>query len=154
MADERGKAYGFGLGRDTHIAFAAAYIAILATLGAFGAVRFVSGLSWPDATRPAVPAPPPVAYREFPEPDPAHPRVLDLYPRVAILKREEGVVYLQVLVLESGEVGDVSVLKSSGSPELDAAALLAVEDWRYLPAVRKGRPVRATIVVAIRYKLT
>jgi TonB family protein len=156
MAKGGVRAYGFGLSRDGHIAFAAAYIAILVTIGAFGLFRFASTtlplLYLPHAAQQKTA--PQVSYRSRPIPDPAFPHVADLYPRVAILNRQQGTVHLRLLVLPSGEVGDVNLVKSSGYPQLDAAAIVQAGEWRYLPAVRSGRAVSAEIDVAIRFRLT
>lgn len=153
MEDNDGRSYGFGLSRERHIAFASVYLAVLVTIGIFGAQRFLARLpviTWPVVRQ----APAPVAFREKPVPDPAFPHAISLYPRVAILNRQQGTVVVRLLILQSGEVGDVSVVRSSGYPQLDAAALVGTGSWRYLPAVRNGAPVSAEITVAIRFKLT
>jgi len=150
------RAYGFGLSRDGHIAFAAAYIAVLVTIAGFGFFRFAATtlpllhlphFATQTVARSAVP------YRAHPVPDPAFPHVANLYPRVAVLNRQQGTVRLRLLVLPSGEVGDVNVVKSSGYPQLDAAAEVETGNWRYLPAVRGGQPVSAEIEVVIRFEL-
>src|ERR1700678_3985196 len=146
------RAYGFGLSRDGHIAFAAAYIAVLVTIGGFGLFRFVR------ATLPFLHLPQfaqhkaiqPVAYRARPVPDPAFPHAVNVYPRIALLNRQQGTVVVRLLVLPNGQVGDVNLVKSSGYPQLDAAALVEAGNWHSLPAVRHGEPVSAEIEVAIR----
>lgn len=147
--------YGFGLSRDAHIAFAAAYIAVLLTVGGFGVVRFLPQLA---AFHPRLPQmaqqQAALADRAKPLPDPAFPHQITLYPRIALLNRQQGVVTLRLLVLSNGQVGDVNVVKSSGYPQLDAAALIGTGYWRYLPAVRNGEPVSSEIDVSIRFKLT
>ncbi len=149
------RAYGFGLSRDGHIAFAAAYIAVLVTIGGFGLFRFVLTtlplLHLPQLAQQRTAQP--VAYRARPVPDPAFPHTLNAYPHIAILNRQQGTVVVRLLVLSNGEVGDVNVVKSSGYPQLDAAALVEAGNWHYLPAVRHGAPVSAEIDVAIRFKL-
>ena len=95
-----------------------------------------------------------VAYRAHPVPDPAFPHGVSVYPRIALLNRQQGTVVVRLLVLANGEVGDVNLVKSSGYPQLDAAALVETGNWRYLPAVRHGEAVSAEIDVAIRFKLT
>jgi TonB family protein len=153
MDRQSGRAYGFGLNRDGHIAFAAAYIAVLATVSAYGFYRTAQQL-------PALRFPSfgqqnhlqPVAFREHPVPDPAFPHI-SRYPRIALLKHQEGTVVLNLLVLQDGEVGDVRLLRSSGSPQLDAAAQVEAGNWRYLPAVRNGAPVSAQVNVAIRFRI-
>jgi periplasmic protein TonB len=156
MGQGRGRAYGFGLSRDGHIAFAAAYIAILVTIGSFGLWRFAA------TTLPRLHLPSfgqhqgtaaQVSYRARPVPDPAFPHTVSAYPQVALRNHQQGAVVLRLLVLPSGEVGDVNVVKSSGYPQLDAAALVETGNWRYLPAVRDGEPVSAEIEVIIRFKM-
>ena len=149
------RAYGFGLSRDGHIAFAAAYIAVLVTIGGFGLFRFAVTtlplLHLPQLAQQKTAQP--VAYRARPVPDPTFPHAIDAYPRIAVLNHQQGTVVIRLLVLPSGEVGDVNVVKSSGYPQLDAAALVEAGKWRYLPAVRHGAPVSAEIDVAIRFRL-
>jgi TonB family protein len=148
----RGRAYGLGLNRDGHIGFAAAYIAVLVTVAAFGFTRAfqqLPALHFPAQERTR----PPVAFRAHPEPDPAFPHAVDVYPRLALRKHQEGTVVLALLVLQDGEVGDVQVVKSSGFPQLDAAAQVEAGNWHYLPAVRNGTPVSAQVNVAIHFKL-
>jgi len=155
MGQGGGRAYGFGLSRDGHIAFAAAYIAVLVTIGGLGLLRYAS------ATLPRLHFPSfgqlqgahQVSYRARPVPDPAFPHTVNVYPHVALRNRQQGTVVLRLLVLPNGEVGDVNVVKSSGYPQLDAAALVETGNWRYLPAVRDGEPVSAEIDVAIRFKM-
>lgn len=150
------RAYGFGLSRDGHIAFAAAYIAVLVTIGGFGLFRFAVTtlplLHLPQFAQQSVAQQ--VAYRARPIPDPAFPHVVSVYPRVALLNRQQGTVFVRLLVLPNGQVGDVNLVKSSGYPQLDAAALVEAGNWHYLPAVRHGEPVSAEIEVAIRFQLT
>jgi TonB family protein len=156
MGQGGGRAYGFGLSRDGHIAFAAAYIAVLVTISGFGLFRFAA------TVLPRLHAPPfgsqqsaaaQVSYRAQPVPDPAFPHAISAYPRVALRNRQEGTVVVRLLVLPSGEIGDVSLVKSSGYPQLDAAALVESGNWRYLPAVRDGAPVSSEVDVAIRFKM-
>jgi len=57
-------------------------------------------------------------------------------------------------VLSSGEVGTVSILKSSGSRLLDESAASTVKNrWRFRPATRGGKPVTLTVTVPIRFEL-
>jgi TonB family protein len=154
MDRQSGRAYGFGLNRDGHIAFAAAYIAVLVTISAFGFYRAAQRL--PVFRVPAFAQQglrPPVSFREHPEPDPAFPHAISTYPRIALLKHQEGTVVLNLLVLEDGQVGDIRLIRSSGYAQLDAAAQVEVSNWRYLPAVRKGAPVSAQVNVAIRFRI-
>jgi TonB family protein len=153
VGQAEGRRYGFGLGREAHIAFAAAYLAMLVTIGAFGVVRFApqfsnlnfSNLHWPQQSQ--------IAFRAKPLPDPATPHRI-AYPRIAVRNQQEGTVVVRLLVLTNGEVGDANLVRSSGYPQLDAAALVGAGNWRYLPALRNGKPVSAEVDVAIRFRLT
>ncbi len=60
---------------------------------------------------------------------------------------------LRVSVSVDGTPLEVDVAASSGHPNLDAAALSAVRQWRFIPATRIGSPVPATADVPIRFRL-
>jgi TonB family protein len=66
--------------------------------------------------------------------------------------RAEGRVLLKVLVLENGKVGAVQVLESS-HPLLTENALEAVSNSVFAPAVLKGVPVQATIIMPFVFSL-
>ncbi len=83
-------------------------------------------------------------YRRNPKPQ---------YPRVAREKGYEGDVYLKVLVLHDGTVGEISVHRSSGYEVLDVAALRAVQDWLFVPATRDGVPVARWAIVPVKFRL-
>ncbi len=67
------------------------------------------------------------------------------YPQEAFIKKIEGVVLVQILIDRNGDVAEAHVLRSI--PVLDQAAILAVKQWKFAPAVKAGRPV-ATIAQA------
>lgn len=60
---------------------------------------------------------------------------------------------LALTVTAEGRAKDVRVLKTSGYPRLDKAALDAVKDWRFIPAKRLGRSVDADYELPIHFKL-
>jgi protein TonB len=62
-------------------------------------------------------------------------------------------VQVRVQVLADGAVGSVTLWRSSGSKELDDAALQAVKAWTFEPARRDGQPVTSWATVAYRYEL-
>ena len=78
-------------------------------------------------------------------------QVKPVYPAAARVQRIEGVVILQALVGEDGNVHDVRV--TSGSPILAAAAKQAVEQWRYQPFELNGKPVSMSTELKIVFKL-
>ena len=90
---------------------------------------------------------------------PAHPVAgmeLDrppTYPENARRRGQQGRVVLQVNVSPEGLPVAVTVAQSSGVPSLDAAALSAVQRWRFVPATRGGAPIAATAEVPIQFRL-
>ena len=85
-------------------------------------------------------------------PSPAKIRdVPPVYPPAARTAGVQGVVILEATIGATGEVGDIEVLRSV--PELDEAAIAAVEQWRYEPTLVDGVPVRVLMPVAISFNL-
>jgi protein TonB len=78
-------------------------------------------------------------------------RVSPTYPQQARLLRIEGAVQLDATVGEDGNVREVKVVK--GDRILAAAAVTAVEQWRYQPFELNGRPVLMHTQVTIQFKL-
>jgi protein TonB len=64
----------------------------------------------------------------------------------------EGKVRVQLTVDESGKVIDVKLIQGLGHG-LDEAALQAARRATFEPALRCGRPARATFTIAMRFKL-
>lgn len=63
------------------------------------------------------------------------------YPAKDIREGNEGTVDLEVYVLPTGRIGDVRVLKSTGSATLDQSAMEeAKRRWKLMPATRDGEP--------------
>lgn len=76
------------------------------------------------------------------------------YPRVAMQKKIEGTVILQLLVNEDGQVSDVQVLRTAGgSGGLNEAAVSAVRQWTFRPAVKAGKRVKVRVTYPIVFKL-
>ncbi|RMD68336.1 MAG: energy transducer TonB, partial [Gammaproteobacteria bacterium] len=75
------------------------------------------------------------------------------YPRLARRRGLEGEVLLEVKVGSAGLPLRVRVVRSSGHPVLDRAALEAVSRWRFAPARRGGIPVTATTRIPVRFRL-
>nr|WP_286206740.1 energy transducer TonB [Thauera linaloolentis] len=75
------------------------------------------------------------------------------YPLQARRRREEGEVLLLVMVSEDGLPRRITLARSSGSRQLDAAARDAVERWRFVPARRGERAVEASVLVPVVFKL-
>jgi protein TonB len=74
------------------------------------------------------------------------------YPEIARRARATGKVILQIVVGRSGEIEQVSVLRSE--PLFDEAAIAAVRRWNYLPAMQGGRPVKVYLTVIVEFGLS
>jgi TonB family protein len=83
------------------------------------------------------------------------PRLVDApdpdYPESHLGLGIEPVVELHVTVEPDGAVSDAHV-EHAGDPEFDRAAVEAVRRWRFEPARRGDRPVRARVRVAVRFR--
>ena len=76
------------------------------------------------------------------------------YPPSERRAEHTGTVYLQVLVLENGRVGDARVQTSSGYPKLDEAAVAhAKRDWRFTAGTEDGKGVQMWVTVPVVFKL-
>ncbi|HEX2561339.1 energy transducer TonB [Phenylobacterium sp.] len=77
-----------------------------------------------------------------------------VYPPSSRRKREEGVVRLRVHVSAEGKPSQVLLERSSGSSDLDEAALDVVRKrWRFAPAQQAGKPVAAWVIVPLEFSL-
>jgi protein TonB len=123
-----------------------------------------------EASPKAVSAPEPVvetskskAVAKAPQPEPqATPPVASassavnkapLYPMLSRRLKEQGTVYLQVLVLKNGKVGQLKLKQSSGFTRLDQSALNAVRSWTYQPALKLGQPIDFWFVQPVVFNL-
>ncbi len=81
-------------------------------------------------------------------------RVQPEYPPAAFRAREEGTVLLRVDVDAVGSPTNVSVVRRSGSRELDRAAQEAVQKWKFNPAIQGGKAVAASAEIPVDFSLT
>jgi protein TonB len=118
----------------------------------------------PIAEEPRAPAPAPERVRsadrslpefgefvhvdELPQP---RTQIAPTYPPLARNAGIEGTVVVQALIGRDGVVKGTRVVKSV--PELDEAALAAVEKWTFQPARSEGQPVAVWVAIPIRFKL-
>jgi protein TonB len=106
-------------------------------------------------------APPPVAAP--PPPPPIRPFTADGngnrvtardYPAISIRLRETGLVVVNVCVEADGDVGDVTLVETSGHDRLDAATVRMVGGrFRYNPATQGGAPLRHCANQPVRWAL-
>ena len=87
---------------------------------------------------------------ELPPPRKIHD-VPPVYPPAARTAGVQGHVILEATIDPSGEVGDIEVLRSV--PELDEAAIAAVEQWRYEPTLVDGVAVPVPMTLTIIFSL-
>jgi periplasmic protein TonB len=76
------------------------------------------------------------------------------YPDEARKHGVQGLVQVRALVKKDGLTAEVSVAPGKGvSPELDRAAVEAVQQWVFSPARAKGKPVAVWVVVPVKFSL-
>jgi TonB family protein len=74
------------------------------------------------------------------------------YPDSAKAARKQGVVVLEAVIMPSGCVGRLRVLRSVDLA-LDFAAFYAVSRWRYKPTLLEGQPVPVQMTVTVNFQL-
>jgi protein TonB len=84
----------------------------------------------------------PILTRAWPPPE---------YPEIAREQGATGLVLLSITVGRSGHACNVRVRHSSTIPELGEAAIEAVLQWEFKPAMTDGTPVPARIQLPIRF---
>ena len=89
-----------------------------------------------------------VYVEELPE---AITKVSPEYPDIARQANVDGTVLMQVLVGKDGKVKDAKVVKSVAM--LDAAALAAVRQWIFKPALSNNKPVAVWVAVPMKFTL-
>jgi TonB family protein len=77
--------------------------------------------------------------------------VAPVYPEVARQAGIEGDVSLRILIGQDGTVTGANVL--GGEPVLARAAVQAIEQWRYQPALLDGSPVNVVTTVTLAFRL-
>lgn len=76
------------------------------------------------------------------------------YPSRAYRDSVEGTVILRLFVDETGKLVPEStrVAEGSGHPALDSAALRAVAEFRFAPALRQGVPVATAFLQPVQFR--
>ena len=75
-----------------------------------------------------------------------------VYPADAQQARISGIVILEAIIDENGDVAMTRVLKSV--PMLDEAASAAVSQWKYTPTFMNGVAVPVLMTVTVNFSLT
>lgn len=107
----------------------------------------------PPPPAPATPTPPQAdelapGSQPVPLPDQPAPQ----YPPAAARRGEQGTVVVRVEVDATGMPANLSLVRRSGSDELDQAALDAVRRWRFKPAQRDGQATMGTLDVPFDFR--
>lgn len=75
------------------------------------------------------------------------------YPRLAKRKGIEGTVTYEVWLDEQGRQIKLTLKDSSGTQMLDAAALQAIEKWKFSPHKINGQAIAQRVLIPIKFKL-
>ncbi len=75
------------------------------------------------------------------------------YPEEARRKGYEGRVVLRVEVLPDGQVGKIELKTSSGYEILDRPAMVAVKQWKFIPAKKGEKTIPYWVIVPVKFKL-
>src|SRR5258705_2429661 len=62
-----------------------------------------------------------------------------------------GTVMVQALVMKDGTVGDTKIVGSL--PGFDDAAMAAVRQWKFKPAMAKGKPVAVWVAIPVKFSV-
>lgn len=100
---------------------------------------------------PAPPAPPPMRLHSGMKAPVKTVDAAPIYPMIAKQTHIQGVVILEAVLDAQGQVASVRVLRSI--PQLDRAALDAVQQWRFTPALLNGQAVPVVITVTVNFTL-
>ena len=71
------------------------------------------------------------------------------YPELAHREGVTGTAFVQVDLMPTGDIADVSIAESSGNPLLDRAALDAVRESRFAPATHDCRQIAGSYLVRV-----
>ena len=76
------------------------------------------------------------------------------YTPEAMERKIQGSVWLETVVLETGDVGDVKVTRSL-DPEygLDREAVAAAKQWKFKPGTKDGKPVAVWVTIELTFTL-
>jgi TonB family protein len=78
-------------------------------------------------------------------------RVAPIYPSNALESRLQGQVLVNATIGRDGIPKDLKIIK--GDERLVAAAVAAIRQWRYRPAMLGGQPIETQTVVTISFEI-
>lgn len=76
-----------------------------------------------------------------------------VYPVSAKESGIEGKVFVRVIIDETGNVTETSILKSVND-DCDKAAMDAIRKTQFSPGIKDNKPVKAEVVIPIMFKLS
>ena len=76
-----------------------------------------------------------------------------VYPMLSRKRKEQGTVWLLLLVSKDGVVTELKLKKTSGFARLDQAALQAVKKWKFQPARKQGQPIDYWYELPLKFSL-
>ncbi len=111
-----------------------------------------------DVQNPATAAspPPPAPVPEFVPPRAIPSSAMKNWPVYSDAARQahrEGIVLLSIKISAQGAPLDIKVARSSTFPDLDLAAVAAVRNWQFTPAMRDGAAIETTVNLPINFSL-
>ncbi len=80
-------------------------------------------------------------------------RVQPNYPDRALKMKQEGVVWLRVLISETGARQEIKIYKPTKYALLNQAAIKAVKKWTFDPNIVNGRPTKSWVEIPIEFKI-
>lgn len=75
------------------------------------------------------------------------------YPAADKQRGHEGTTTLRAQISDTGKIGSISIVKSSGFPGLDQAAQATLQRYRFAPAIVGGQPATGVVQVNIVFQL-
>lgn len=80
--------------------------------------------------------------------------VKPVYTSAAMQQKIQGSVWLQIVVTEKGDVGDVEVTGSLDKEYgLDEQAVKAAREWKFEPGQKDGKPVPVAVTLELTFTL-
>ena len=80
-------------------------------------------------------------------------RIKPKYPERALRMRQEGVVWLHVLISETGRQKDIKIHRPTQYALLNRAALKAVKKWTFTPNVINGKATSSWVEIPVEFKI-
>jgi TonB family protein len=80
-------------------------------------------------------------------------QIKPVYPESAQRQGIEGTVLLQAVIARDGSLLSLGVVNTLADPDLAAAAVDAVKQWRYEPTLLNGEPVEVVTTISVNFRL-